>query len=443
MVQEFIAFVKSNRFFLPKESVLLAVSGGVDSVVMVNLFQEAGFKCGIAHCNFGLRGKESDGDAEFVKNLAASKGLKYYSKKFNTKAFAKTHKCSIQEAARKLRYAWFEEIRKAHGYACISTAHHADDSIETFFINLLRGTGLAGLTGIPVKNGFLTRPLAFAGKKQIQEYASMLHLDCREDSSNKEDKYLRNRIRHHLVPLMEELSPAFRETIHMEMGRFRQTREALDHLLQAERKNLIVPFGKNFRMSRAKLLQLKPLGFFLYEWLKEFGFKQAVISDLAIYLEKNKYTGKVFFSATHELHSGRDYFEIRKRLRRIIPKAIQLTQKKGVYKTPFSFHTDCLPGGKKFLIPADASVACLDAAKLTFPLVLRKWKEGDWFRPLGMKGSKLLSDFFTDQKLTSLQKEETWVLESGGQIAWVVGYRIDDRFKLDTQVKQVFQVRLG
>jgi tRNA(Ile)-lysidine synthase len=444
MLASFLSFGKKQKLFQTNDRFLLAVSGGIDSVVMAHLFKEAGFSFGIAHCNFSLRGKESEEDEIFVRQLAGKLGCEYFVSSFDTEGTAVKLNISIQEAARKLRYDWFETICIEKGYELVCTAHHSDDSIETFFINLLRGTGLAGLTGVPVKNGRVIRPLLFAGKEAIQSYATGKQLTHREDSSNLTDDYLRNRIRHNLVPLMEDLSPSFRTVLQSDMQKLQDSRHVLDAFVRTQKNNLIVSDGLNFYILLKNLEKKEPLRFWLYACLQEFGFREATIGSLTELLGKKNYSGRIFDAPDYELCVERDRLWIRRKsLQFPVDETLLISSEATLFTDPFAFRTELVRVNHPFDPPVGPSVACMDRAKLVFPLLLRRWKDGDRFRPLGMKGSKLLSDFFSDNKFTAAQKEQTWVVESDGDIAWIVGHRLDDRFKLGPTTEEAFLLLLS
>jgi tRNA(Ile)-lysidine synthase len=442
MLSSFQSFVKDHALFQPEERILLAVSGGLDSVVMAHLFQQSGFRFAIAHCNFSLRDAESDADADFVRDLAGTFGVEYFVERFETAEFAAKHKYGIQEAARLLRYNWFEELRKKHQFDCISTAHHSDDSVETFFVNLTRGAGIAGLRGVPLKNGYVIRPLLFATKKEIRAYAHTGQLSFREDSSNASDKYLRNRIRHAVLPVLEELNPSIRKTVLKDMQHLADAGFVLHRLIEEQKKMYLHSDPSGFHILLKDLADKEPLRFYLFEWLKGYGFKESAILNLAEVLKKKEHAGKIFLSADYILLVERDRISVRKN-EPDTPNEYALDRIKAVYSLPFELSTDLIEASAVWPIPDDASQAFLDVAKLEFPLLLRKWKEGDRFQPLGMKGSKLLSDFFADNKFSLTMKEATWVLESGGNIVWLLGHRLDDRYKLEPGAKEVFRVRLG
>ena len=438
MQKLFSTFINKNKLILSSNKILLTVSGGVDSVVMCNLFHNAGIKFGIAHCNFQLRGKESDGDEKFVENLADKYGVPFYCKQFDTKKYSKEHHISTQMAARTLRYNWFQEIRKKEGYTYIATAHHQDDSIETFFINLIRGTGIAGLHGILPKQGKIIRPLLFANKEDILKFSAKQDLSYREDSSNASDKYMRNKIRHSIVPVLRELNPKIETTISSTIKRLQDVETIYKSEIEKQRLNIVSEKDGSIFISIEKLKKLNPISSYLYEFLKPFNFNESHIEEIINCLDGE--SGKQFFSATHKLIKDRKDLIIGENTYKLITKAHSseiVTEESGGFLLD-----DALVIFKEFenIYTFDKSpdTATVDYDKLVFPLELRKWKQGDTFYPLGMKGKKKLSDFFIDNKVPLNQKENTWLLTSEGKIVWVVGMRIDERFKVTGKTKKLY-----
>ncbi len=443
MLSAFQSFINSQKLFKKEDRILLAVSGGLDSVVMAHLFQKAGYKFAIAHCNFCMRGKESDAEELFVRNLAKKMNVDFFSTRFETITYAGKNKKSIQEAARDLRYTWFEDLRIKHGFACVATAHHLDDSIETFFINLLRSSGMDGLKGITAKQGFVRRPLLFATREAIRSYAVKEKIRHREDSSNAGDDYLRNKIRHKLLPVLEELNSGYRQQIAQSMQHIKEAGNVLNGFMDGEKKRLFHAEGNNFYLLRNELRAVSPLGFYLHYLLGSFGFHTPVLKQLEELLTKKHSSGKKIISADYELNLERDRCLISPRKKNREMRSFSVSIRKKVYSAPFPFTLNLLSGRMPGILPGHASIACLDHDKLLFPLVLRPWKKGDRFQPLGMKGRKLLSDYFTDQKVSVAKKEEAWVLESEGEIVWLVGYRIDERYKVGQKTRQILQITLG
>jgi tRNA(Ile)-lysidine synthase len=422
--------------------VLLAVSGGVDSMVMVRLFSLSGKTFGLAHCNFSLRGIESDLDQQLVKQTALMLGVPFNSATFNTQEYAIENKLSIQEAARDLRYQWLQEIAFEHHYDLIATAHHFDDSIETLLINLLRGTGLKGLTGIPEKRENIIRPLLFATRAEIERFATEQNIEFRTDQSNEEDKYLRNRIRHHVVPVLKELNPSFNESMQDFFSKMGATYQVLQAEISRRRTECIFPEREGFSISIKKLLALPHAGFFLYEFLKEQGFSFAVCNDLLKSLKGQ--AGTQFFSKTHVAIKDRKKVFVKPLapyLSNDVYTIFEDTQKLQTVNAFFVFEIKAASAELSF--NQGEHLALLDYGRLEFPLLLRKTLPGDRMTPLGMKGSKKVSDLLTDLKVPRHKKQETWVLVSGSEIAWLAGYRISDKFKIRAKSKKVFTAKIN
>jgi tRNA(Ile)-lysidine synthase len=437
MQEFFIKYIEGKALFKREERILLAVSGGIDSMVMCDLFSKADFQFGIAHCNFQLRGKESDEDERFVREVALKINAAFFVKQFNTAQYAAENKISIQMAARKLRYQWFNELLEQNNFTYLSTAHHKDDVIETFFINLVRGTGIAGLSGITEKRNNIIRPLLFTDKAKIIEYAKEKHLAYREDSSNLCDKYMRNKIRHHIIPLFKELNPnAFNNSI-TSIGHLKDVGSILLEKIETIKPKVLSRKDGQIKLSIKELKKLRPLSICLFELLKEFGFNSQIIKEIESHLKAE--SGKKFYSAQYKLVKDRDFLIIVKQQFDGLANEALIDERTPEIITPIHLKFKVF---KKdgFFIPLTSTIASLDMNKLKFPLLLRKWKQGDRFQPFGMKGQKLLSDFFVDQKLSLIDKENIWVLCSDNEIAWIVGYRISDKFKITDNCREIFNI---
>ncbi len=437
MLERFKKNIQEKSLFAKEDRILLAVSGGVDSVAMCDLFFKAGFSFAIAHCNFQLRDQESDGDEVFVKEIALKYKVPIYVNRFNVHQYVKENQVSIQVAARELRYKWFKELIIEYHYDYLATAHHSDDVLETFFINLLRGTGIAGLHGILEKNDTTIRPLLFTNKSDILEYAKEMNLIFREDSSNLCDKYTRNKIRHHLVPLLEETNIHAKINILSSIEKIKDAEEIFLKTIDEVRQRLLVKEKDQIQISIPELQKLQPLNIYLFELLKEFGFNTSTINDIEESLEAE--SGKAFFSSSHKLVKDRNLFLITNYELQITNKEYLIKNTTKEITEPIFLKFEIIIKND-FVIPLSNKIACLDFDQLKFPLTLRKWKHGDSFYPLGMKGKKKLSDFFIDKKLSLVDKENTWVVCSGNNIAWVVGNRIDERYKIKENTRQLFLV---
>jgi len=438
MIKKFEKYYNEERLFSKTDKILLAVSGGRDSVAMVYLFYQAQLNFGIAHCNFKLRGKESDKDEQYVCDLAKKLNIPFYTKSFHTKTYAKKNKQSTQMAARELRYTWFAEIKEKNNYQYIATAHHKNDVAETLLINLTKGTGLSGLHGIKSKVGDVIRPLLCFNRSEINGFVEENKLTFREDKSNAKTKYVRNKIRHKVIPELEKINPSFVETIFNETQHFNELEQLLEAKINEDKKLCwkVLKDG-TIEIEIDKLLNLKPLRTYLYYFLKPYGFNDEDVVDVINSL--NKQSGKQFYSSTHQLIKDRTKLiltEIKAN-----DKQEFILEKMDDFNTlPFVLNVQLVPKEQLKTIKKDKKIAYLNAEKITFPLVVRKWKKGDKFKPFGMKGTKKISDFFIDEKFSLVEKENTWILAATNKIIWLIGYRIDDDFKISEKTKTILQL---
>lgn len=420
--------------FLENKKLLLAVSGGLDSMVLLHLLQQLPYTIAIAHCNFQLRGIESFEDQSFVQNYALQHQIPFYYTQFDTQAFANDYKLSTQVAARELRYDWFYEQLELHQFDFVLTAHHADDNLETFLINLSRGTGLDGLSGIPAQNDAVLRPLLPFSRAAIEEYAKANNLQWREDSSNASDKYLRNQIRHHLVPILKELNPDFLKAFGMTQEYLQQAQELVADAASMVYQQVAREEGNTVYFDLKQLLRLPNYASYLYQWLKEYGF--SAWDD--IYNLVDSQSGKQVFSSEYRLLKDRDFF-ILSPIQEPEKELYFIEKNQDKVKIPLKLQFCKVADINK----ADSSAIFVDESKLAYPLVLRKWQEGDFFYPLGMKGkSKKVSKFFKDEKMALLDKENTWLLCSNEAIVWVIGMRADERFKVENITNTILKIEL-
>ncbi len=435
MLQKLQNHIEQNFPFLITKKLLLATSGGLDSMVMVDLFHKLSFEIAIAHCNFQLRGLESFEDQKFIQDYADENEINLFLTQFDTEAFAKEYKLSTQVAARELRYHWFQEIIDTEKYDYILTAHHADDNLETFFINLVRGTGLDGLTGIPVQNENVIRPLLIFSREEIQTYAKENKVEWREDSSNASDKYLRNKIRHNVVPVLKELNADFLYTFHKTQAYLQESKAMTEDASIMIYQQVAKEIGENTHFDLKKLKQLPNYKSYLYQWLHDFGFTAwEDIYDLA-----EGQTGKQIYSKDFRLLKNRETLIL-------LPKnQAEETEEFLIERNQNNVN---FPLNLSFCKVADISIGSntvifVDEDKLVFPLVLRKSKTGDFLYPFGMNGkTKKLSKLFKDEKLSLVEKENTWILCSENQIVWIIGVRQDERYKIENATKNILKIQI-
>lgn len=439
MIEQFRQYVAAEHLFDPSEPLLLAVSGGLDSAVLVHLCVRAGLRVEVAHCNFRLRGAESDRDEQFVRRLAATHHLPFHVQHFNTEAYAATHKLSTQVAARELRYNWLEGLRQEQGLAFILTAHHMQDNVETLWMNISKGTGMAGMHGILPKQGKIVRPLLFATREKIAAYAAAEKLQHVEDSSNITDKYTRNFFRHQVLPKLETVFPEVVRNTGATIERLREAEVLYRQAIEAHRKKLLVQREKEYFIPILKLQQAVPLATILYELLKPFHISPSQAMQVMELLRSEP--GKWVASGTHRVVRDRKWLIITP-LEAAASTHFIIEEGQESVLLPEAMIRIRIIAADGAVLPAAPETGCLDKAKLLFPLVLRKWKQGDYFYPLGMQKKKKLSRFFIDQKLSLPQKEKIWVLESQQRIVWVAGMRIDDRFKVGPHTKEIYQLEL-
>lgn len=435
MIEKFKSHLSNNFPFLKGKKLLLATSGGLDSMVMAHLFQALDNEFAIAHCNFQLRGMESFGDQKFVQDFADTNKIPIFITQFDTQAFANDYKLSTQVAARELRYNWFYELLETENYDYILTAHHSDDNIETFLIHLVRGSGLDGFTGIPTQNNSVIRPLLAFSRDEISNYASANALLWREDSSNASDKYLRNKIRHDLVPILKELNPNFLTSFQNTQKYLKEAQAMVEDATIMIYQQVATEIEDKIHFDIQKLTKLPNYKSYLYQWLKEFGF--SAWDD--IYDLVTSQSGKQVFSGEFRLLKDR-HFLILSPMNEIDATeeyCIDENQKEVNFPIKLSF---C---NKDYNPNTDNSIIFVDGDKLKYPLVLKRFEKGAVFQPFGMNGkSKKVSKLFKDEKLSLLQKENTWILYSDNEIVWVVGIRQDERFKIENTTINSLQIAL-
>ena len=430
MKSNFLEYIDHNCLFRKDSKIVLAISGGIDSICLADLLIRSGYNIEFAHCNFNLRGKESDEDLAFVQQLAAKYKVPFHTASFNIYQYATEEKISVQMAAREQRYDWLEKIRKNISADYIAVAHNYDDNIETFLINIIRGTGIKGMLGIKNKNKYIVRPLIFATRDIIVNYVNKYSLEYREDSSNISDKYLRNKIRHNLVPLLKEMNPSISKTISREIEILDQVYHIYKNSIQSDLDRIIIKNKAGFKILKSHLAALSPSEIYIYEIFHRYGFNDIYSITRAI----NKGSGLRFFSSSHQLLIDREYLFLE-------PIDDSIQESCGIEK-----NIACIDAPLKMqfaisdLLSYDSNqdIAYLDKDKLIFPLKIRKWEDGDKFIPLGMDSFKKISDFFIDIKLDIISKEKVFILCSGKDIVWIIGYRIDDRYKITSKTKKTY-----
>jgi len=434
MFNEFYTY--TAKLFNKQNKILLAISGGADSVAMLDLFSKTSYMCGVAHCNFHLRAKESDKDEELVKNLAGKYNYPYFKIDFETKKYATENKISIEMAARELRYNWFEKIRQDNDYQHIATAHHQDDLIETFFINLARGTGIRGLSGIKPKSGKVVRPILFADRAQIMAYINHEKLKYREDTTNYDVKFKRNKLRNDIIPEFVEINQAYKKNILKTIERLNFTNQILQKSINKVKADVVHEKDQQLFFNIAKLKQIAPLNFHLFELLYPYGFNGEQVDSIVESIDG--ISGKCFYSATHQLVKDRDYLIVALKQNKLTkPILIANNQSIANISEQLSLQINTISITKSFKITKQANIATLDKDKLHFPLEIRNWQKGDYFYPIGMGRKKKLSDFFIDNKFSKIEKEKTQLLISEEKIVWIIGHRIDNRYKITSSTKNI------
>lgn len=438
MITQFTRFIEENSLFQPEGKVLLAVSGGVDSMVMWKLFEVCGFHYAVIHCNFQLRGDDSDADEVLVRQTAEERGVRLFVKRFDTREHASVTGVSIEMAARELRYVWFREVMQAEGIPWLATAHHLDDLLETFFINLVRKTGIRGLTGFKPRSGQLVRPMLFTNRVAIEEWATLNSVAYRTDQTNHELIFQRNFIRHQIIPSFEKLNPSFRRNLAGTMAHLQEVEAFYDTEVNIQLKRISAGDASQPEISIIALMRMPHPRQLLFEWMNRYGFNQATVDQVFNSLDAEP--GRRFYSRSHRLVTDRNRLIINVST----PDASQaLYLEKNDLEIFEPVHlTLTETEAANLQIDTDPRVANLDADKLQFPLILRKWQSGEYFQPFGMQGYKKVSDFFIDQKFSIPEKEQAWIICSGNQVAWIVGHRIDNRFRITGETKRAMIIRL-
>ena len=432
-------FIDSNQLLINNDRILVGVSGGADSVVLLHILLKLGFECVVAHCNFHLRGEESMRDELFVEKLAEKYKLIYKKTDFDTVRFAKSNKISIEMAAREMRYAWFKKLAPENKCQAIATAHHTDDSIETLLLNMIRGTGLKGLTGIEPRNGDIVRPVLCCTRSEIEQYAQKNKLEYITDSTNLANEYSRNKIRNLILPMMADINPSVKQSLAENISRFRgswkiyseKIAEIEAHITFNKENQTFVDIDKLKSQSDPKTV--------LFEILQKYQFNSDVISNIFEGLDKS--SGKRYYSDTHRLLKDREHLIVDE----IEPNntlEFSIDESTKLISIPINLSLNKKAKNEDFIFSKKSDKIHIDADKIKFPLTLRKWKKGDSFHPFGMKESKKLSDFFINEKINRNQKENIWLLVSDNKIVWIIGLRMDERFRITEKTKNILEISL-
>lgn len=426
-------YIVRNGLLQGGEKVIVGVSGGADSVALLDILHSFKIECVVAHCNFHLRGQESNRDAFFVEELCQKYNLKFERIDFDTEAHAAINSISIEMAARELRYNWFEQLRVIHLADKIAIAHHRDDSVETILLNLIRGTGIRGLTGIAPMNGYIIRPLLCISREDILQYLEERGLKYVDDSTNSEDLYTRNKIRLNILPLLESINPSVKDAILRSAENLSQVNNIYKMYIEQVKNEIF----KENKINIAALIQYMEPEAILFELLSPFGFNRATIHQILQSLVSQP--GKVFYSETHELLKDRGYFILKKK-NTLSVDSFSIKSEDKLLSHPIDLKIEEVQKTENFEIEKNHNIIYIDKGKLSYPLTLRKWRQGDKFVPFGMKGKKKVSDYFSDSKFSLFDKEKTWLLCSGNDIVWIVGHRADDRFRISTATSNIIKI---
>lgn len=434
MKEQIQQYIIQHQLLSGEKPVVVGISGGADSVALLHILVSLGYKCIAAHCNFNLRGDESFRDEQFTIDFTKRLQVPLCKISFETNKYAQENRLSVEMAARELRYRWFEELLNTYDADAVAVAHHRDDSVETLLINLTRGSGITGLTGIKPKNGNVVRPLLCVSREDIYAYIENNGLEYVTDSSNSSDIYTRNFIRLKVIPLLEEINPSVKASLARTANHLYDASLIYNHSIEEARKVII----QNNRLSISALLSFPAPATILYEMLKPYGFSRTVCESIFTVLEKD--SGKIFYSSTHRLLKDRSDLLIDV-LSGEESKAYLINLEDDNVDLPVELKPEIVVIKEDYQIEKDRKFAYFDFDKLSFPLVLRHWQEGDWFVPFGMKGKKKISDYFNDKKFSLFDKEKTWLLCSGQDVIWIVGERTDNRYRIEKTTKRVLKLK--
>ncbi|MDD3506886.1 MAG: tRNA lysidine(34) synthetase TilS [Parabacteroides sp.] len=434
MKEQIQQYIIQHQLLSGEKPVVVGISGGADSVALLHILVSLGYKCIAAHCNFNLRGDESFRDEQITIDFTKRLQVPLCKISFETNKYAQENRLSVEMAARELRYRWFEELLNTYDADAVAVAHHRDDSVETLLINLTRGSGITGLTGIKPKNGNVVRPLLCVSREDIYAYIENNGLEYVTDSSNSSDIYTRNFIRLKVIPLLEEINPSVKASLARTANHLYDASLIYNHSIEEARKVII----QNNRLSISVLLSFPAPATILYEMLKPYGFSRTVCESIFTVLDKD--SGKIFYSSTHRLLKDRSDLLIDV-LSGEDNRAYLINLEDDNVDLPVELKPEIVVIKEDYQIEKDKKFAYFDFDKLSFPLVLRHWQEGDWFVPFGMKGKKKISDYFSDKKFSLFDKEKTWLLCSGQDVIWIVGERTDNRYRIEKTTKRVLKLK--
>lgn len=434
MKEQIQQYIIQHQLLSGEKPVVVGISGGADSVALLHILVSLGYKCIAAHCNFNLRGDESFRDEQFTIDFTKRLQVPLCKISFETNKYAQENRLSVEMAARELRYRWFEELLNTYDADAVAVAHHRDDSVETLLINLTRGSGITGLTGIKPKNGNVVRPLLCVSREDIYAYIENNGLEYVTDSSNSSDIYTRNFIRLKVIPLLEEINPSVKASLARTANHLYDASLIYNHSIEEARRVII----QNNRLSISALLSFPAPATILYEMLKPYGFSRTVCESIFTILDKD--SGKIFYSSTHRLLKDRSDLLIDV-LSGEDNRAYLINLEDDNVDLPVELKPEIVVIKEDYQIEKDRKFAYFDFDKLSFPLVLRHWQEGDWFVPFGMKGKKKVSDYFSDKKFSLFDKEKTWLLCSGQDVIWIVGERTDNRYRIEKTTKRVLKLK--
>ncbi|MCL1943353.1 MAG: tRNA lysidine(34) synthetase TilS [Candidatus Azobacteroides sp.] len=441
MIRRVKKYIEDNHLLTDSAKVIVGVSGGADSVALLDMLCRLGYRCVVCHCNFRLRGNESVRDELFVQTMASVYALPYYKTDFDTEEFAGCNKISVEMAARELRYDWFETMRVQLKADAVAVAHHRDDSVETVLLNLARGTGIRGLTGIRPKNGKVIRPLLCLTRNDILTYVDERELTFMTDSTNKDVIYIRNFIRREIIPLFEQINPEFRESVLRTIDYLSGTESFYRQMIEQYKQKVIQQHENQVRISIAGISASASPITLLFEILSLYGFNSSDVSD--VYESLNGISGKEFFSKSHRLVKDREYLILTENQTSTENDlSFPVPENTTELENPIALRFSVIEKNEAFVLLKSKTIACFDADMIKFPLMLRHWKSGDCFVPFGMTGKKKLSDYFSDRKFSLIDKENIWLLCSGNNIIWIVGERIDNRFRINDQTKRILVVEV-